>query len=356
MPLDEASFRIFDTLSGSIGSTISMRELTGKIRQFYGTGYYARIYNKLNDLSGQGLITLTKAGRSSIPSLNFSNYSLLSFLAEIDLRKTREFLERYKTFQLLLMDAQTYAHGNSQIESISMINPDRNARLNRAEWLIILHHMDPRQLADELISIQSALRNIASTRLIRIDPLLLTESEFSDLLTSADINPLKEMLSNRTTFYNPISFWLNIGEVLLKSGRIMFAEKETNPAKLSDIDIAYGLSRFGYREMGIEPREGRAICIEYLIAALLLHGSARRLDAIPILLSKNKVNYSLLIFLSKKYEESSRLLGLIKALDTIRSSPQTETAIRLLQSLAVEEVKADSSRIEEKMELYGAIR
>ncbi len=125
--MDAATFRILDTLSREIGSTISIHQLTSRIRQYHGTAYYARTYNKLNDLSKQGLITITKAGRSSIPSLNFASYTLLDLLSEIEMRKKREFLDRSKTLQLLLIDMEAYAHSDSQIESISLINPERNA-------------------------------------------------------------------------------------------------------------------------------------------------------------------------------------------------------------------------------------
>lgn len=354
--MDEASFRILDTLSREIGSTISIHQLTAKIKQYYGTGYYARTYNKLNDLSKQGLITLTKAGRSSIPSINFSNYTVLDLLSEIEMRKKREFLERSKSIQLLLMDMEIYANADPQIESVSLINPERNSKLNRAEILILLHNMDSSSLPGMLISIHSALRNLQSSRNIRIDPLLVTAKEFRSLLTSSEINPLKEMLANRITFYNPNSFWLNISEILRASSKITFAKEETNPTKISKADIYYNLSRFAYRELGIEPQEGKPICIEYIVTALLIRGEARSIDAIPIILAKNKANYNVLIFLSEKYQLSGRLLGLLKALHRISPANETAMAIGILQSLKTKEITADERSVQNKMKLYAAIK
>ncbi len=354
--MDEASFRVLDTLSREIGSTLSIHQLAARIREYYGTGYYARTYNRLNDLSRQGYITLTKAGRSSVPALDFSSYILPDLLSEIEMRKKREFLERFKNFKLLLMDIESYAHANPEIESVSLIEPDRNSKLNRAELLVVLHGMDSNSALHRFISILTAMRNLQGSRTIRIDPLLLTDREFGSLLTRGETNPLKEALPNRITFYNPNSFWLNISEIMRAGGKITPAKGETNPAKISDKELYYNLSRFGYSELGIEPREGRQICIEYIVTALLIRGEARAIDSIPIILAKNKANYRLLIFLSEKYKVSGALLGLLKALHQISSAKETVRAIEILQSLGAREVKANRVSIREKLKVYGAIR
>jgi len=354
--VDEATFRILDTLSRELGSTISIHQLTAKIRQYHGTGYYARTYNKLNELSKQGLIKITKAGRSSIPSLDFSSYMLLDLLSEIDMRKKREFLAGFKNLQLPLMDMEAFARNDSQIESISLINPEHNAKHNRAEILILLHDIDSSNLPDKLISIHSALRTLQSSRIIRIDSLPLATKDFHSLLISNEINPLKEMLSNRITFYNPGSFWQNIAEISRSSGKIIFEKEETNPAKISDTDIHYNLSRFGYRELGIEPQERRSICIEFIIAAIMIREGARLIDSIPIILAKNRADYSLLIFLSQKYGLSSRLLGLLKVLEKLKPNRETASAIRILESLGVKGTRVNEKVVEQKMRLYDAIR
>jgi len=354
--VDEATFRILDTLSRELGGMISINQLTSKIMRYYGTGYYARTYNKLNDLAKQGLIQLTKAGRSSIPSLNFSSYTLLDFLAEIEIRKKRELLDSSKTLQPLLMDMEAFAHSDPQIESISLINPARNARLNRAELLILLHDMDHAILPDRLIHLHSALHSIQSSRIIRIDALPLTIREFHSLLTSNEINPLKEMLSNRITFYNPRSFWLSISEVLRSSGKIMFETEETNPAKISKADIYYNLSRFGYREFGIEPEPGRSICIEYTIAAIMAGENARLAASIPIILAKNKADYSLLIFLAKKFGFADKLLGLLGAVEKLKPTKEAAAAIRVLETLGAKAAKVNLKDLEGNMRLYDAIR
>jgi len=354
--MDEATFRILDTLSRELGSTMSIHELTSKIREYHGTAYYARTYNKLNDLRKQGLITLTSAGRSSIPSLNLASYSLLDMLSEIELRKKREFLERSKTLQLLLRDMESHAHTDAHMESISIIEPERNARLNRAELLILLHDVDSDTLSDELISIYNTLRRLQSARTIRIDSLSLTPSEFRALTMADEINPLKEMLSNRITFYNPNSFWLNVSTLMRTAGKIRFEKVETNPGKISDIDLNYNLLRFGFRELGTEIKEGRRICIEYIISALMMLGDARRINAIPIILAKNKTDYNVLTFLCQKYGLSGKILGLLRILQKLKPRSDISNAIKMLEAMGTKEIRADGKSIEEKMKVYYVSR
>jgi hypothetical protein len=354
--VDEATFRILDTLSRELGSTISIHQLTSKIREYHGTAYYAGTYNKLNDLRKQGLITLTSAGRSSIPSLNLASYSLLDMLSEIELRKKREFLEKSKTLQLLLMDMESYAHANASIESISIINPERNARLNRAEFLILLHHANSGTFSHELISLDKALRRLQSARLIRIDSLSLTPNEFRSLLIADEINPLKEMLSNRITFYNPSSFWLNIAWLMRAAGKIKFEKEETTPGKISDIDLNYNLLRFGYRELGTGIKEGRRICIEYVASALLMQGGARQIDAVPIILAKNNTDYNLLVFLCQKYGQSGKLLGLLRVLQKLKPNSDIANSIKRLEAMGAKEIRADGKSIGDKMKVYDVNR
>jgi len=246
--VDEAAFRILDTLSSEMGSPISIRQLTAKIKRRYGTGYYARTYNKLIELSDQSLITVTKAGRSSIPSLNFASYALLDMLSEIEMRKKREFMERNRSLRPLITDIEAWARGNPSIESISMTSPERNARLNRVE-LLILNRNASASASEHTASIRRAITGIQRKLDIRTDALLLSPENFSGFLTSDEINPIREMMSNKIAFYAPQAFWAEIADTLAK-GTIRLLGEETNPARIAESDLLFNLDRFGYREFG----------------------------------------------------------------------------------------------------------
>jgi hypothetical protein len=129
-----------------------------------------------------------------------------------------------------------------------------------------------------------------------------------------------------------------------------------NPSKIPEADLTYNLLRFGYRELGIEIKEGRSICIEYIASALLTREHTRRIHAIPIILAKNKTNYGLLVFLTQKYGGFDRLLGLLKILHRLNASKDVAFAIELLEALGTKEIKADEKAIQQKMRLYNAIR
>ncbi len=353
--MDEATFRILDTLSRELGSTISINQLTSKIMQHYGTGYYARTYNKLNDLSKQGLIQLTKAGRSSIASLGFGNYLLLDSLTEIELRKKRQFLMAARMFQILLPDMETRLGDFHSIESISLINPERNLKLNRAELLILLRNSSA-SLSNDILSMHTIIQDLAETHNIRIDSLMLAIDEFRQLLSSAEINPVRQMLSNQIVFHAPHAFWGQIGAAVRDGLLIKFDARETHPAKIGEKDLVYNLARLGYKEMGTEIGDGENICIESIITSILMKNDARRSEAVPILLAKNTANYILLIFLSQKYGLSDRLSGLLTALHTLKPTKQTALALQMLDALKVKARKANVQAIEEKMRLYHALR
>jgi hypothetical protein len=342
--MDEATFRILDTLSGRIGNAISIHQLTSEIRQHYGTGYYARTYNKLMELSKQGLVTITRAGRSSIPSLNFSSYSLLDLLSEIEMRKKREFLDGSRAFQPLIVDIEAHAHKDSGIESISLINPERNARLNRAELLILIRNSSETS-SKQMASVCGMTRDVQNKHDIRTDALMLSAEHFSGQLASDEINPLREMLSSKIAFYGPQAFWAEIAEALAKGRSIRLLSEETNPSKIIENDLVFNLNRFGYRQLGPRIREGQKICLEYITASILMKGDARRINAIPLLLSKNTTNYNTLLFLSQRYGLSGRLLGILKAMRKTKPLEKITIMTDILAQLGAKEIKADGSVI-----------
>jgi hypothetical protein len=354
--MDETTFRILDTLSRELGRDISINELTSKIAAKYGSAYYANIYKKLSALNKEGIILTARTGKSSIASLNFKNYLLIDLLTEMELKKKQEFIGGKQELQMLLLEIDTYCSDLPFTKSISLINPERNAKLNRVELLIVLKSSQQEsESQNTMFAMKKILSSLQSIRSIKIDYLISTKTEFLNLLRSNEINPLKEMLFDQIAFLFPQAFWIEIKSILEEGIQIRFSEEETNPAKISESDLIYNLARFGYKEIGPEIREGERICIECIIASILMKGDARRRDAIPIILVKNRANYSLLIFLAQKYGLLGKLLGLLRTLHKIKPIPEVQQAIGTLEAMNVKEVKADEKSIKSKMRLYNAI-
>ena len=348
-------FRILDILSTYLGNSFSINQLTEKIKEIYGTAYYANIYKKLHDLETQGILNLIKLGNSSIVALNFQNYLLTDFLAEMEIKKKIDLLERKTDLQMFLKEMDSYFSNMYSIKSICSIDSERNLKLNKMEYLCLLKYSDKElNLPDEKEKIHEGFRKLQDMYNIRIDSLILHEREFSDFLESDEINPIKEILSKKTIFSCPQAFWNDIREIFEKGIEIKTEKNEIKPAEILERDLIYNLARFGYKEFGSRVRQGQKICIEYIITALLMQSDARRIEAIPIIMAKYKFNSELLIFLSQKLGLSERLLGLLKILSNISQKKEVDKAIKLLETFDVNEIEGDKSSILKKMRLYNA--
>jgi len=353
--MDTTTFRILDTISAGLGKSFSINHLTAKIKERHGTAHYANIYKKLHDLEKQQVLDLNKIGKSLIAKLNFRNYLLIDLLTEMEIKRKLEFLQGKTDLQMLLGEMYRYLSKMYCIRSICSVNPKKNIKLNRLELLFLLKTSKEKSLTqDEIAKILTELQKLQNKHNLRIDCLLLEEYEFSDLLESDEINPLKEILSDKTAFFCPQAFWDEIREIIDKGIEIRTEERETRPAEITEVDLIYNLARFGYKEFGSRIRRGQKFCIEYIITALLMQNDARRIEAIPIILAKHNAHSSLLLFLAQKYRLSGRLLGLLKILEETKPMKEIKKTIKLLEALNVEEIKADEESILQKMRLYNA--
>ncbi len=333
--MDKTTFRILDTLSRDLGSHISIHGLKNKISKIHGSAYYKNIYDKVQNLEKEGILTLESIGKSMAISLNFANYKAINMLGEMEKLKLDKLLENARLKQLF-EEIENQTRG--LFLSISAINPLENLSLNRTEFLI---------LNFQQIDLYPTIKKIESKANVRIDPLILSKQEFLDLLDSQEHNPLKNMLKDQTTIIKPDEFWA----VIRENHRIYIEDEIRFP--IPEKDMVYNLNRFGYREIGEKMQEGKKICPELIITGILASGASRKKEAVPILLSKNKISYPLLIFLCKKYNKLDVLLGLLKVLNKINSTEEVENTIKILENIGTEEKKADYKSMKEKMNLYG---
>ena len=353
--MNTTTFRILDTISAELGKSFSINQLTAKIKERHGTAHYVNIYKKLHNLEKQQILTLNKIGKSSIVRLNFQNYLLTDLLTEMEIERKLEFLQGKTDLQMILAEMYRYLSKMYSIKSICSMNQKKNMKLNRLELLFLLKTSNDESLTqDEITKILTETKKLQNKHNLKIDCLLLEENEFSGLLESNEINPLKEILYNKTAFFCPQAFWDKIREIVDKGIEIRTKESETKPAEIAEMDLINNLARFGYREFGSRIGQGQEFCIEYIITALLMQGDARRIETIPIILAKHNANSNLLIFLAQKFGLSGRLLGLLKILEKIKPMKETKKTIGLLEALNVEEIKADEESILQKMRLYNA--
>lgn len=348
--MDTLTLRIIDTISSNLGDSLSINQLTERIKDTYGTAHYANIYEKLQHLKKEGLLNLDLIGRSSVIRLNFQNYLLINFLAEMEIEKEMEFLKKRHDLHAFLAEMEKSLSDICAIKSISSINQTENIKLNRIELLFLLRKTSTYH--DETVGLYREMKKLQNKHNLRIDSLILDEDDFSDLIRSNEINPLREALAKKTTFFCPQAFWSKIKRIAEET-EIKIIRTETRPTDISDLDLVYNLGRFGYKEFGSTLEQGREFCIEFLATALLLLDDARRLEAIPVILAKNSFRSNLLAFLSQKFGTSGKLLGLLKILRGIRSASEIDETIEIMEALNVEEIAADERSILQKMRLYN---
>lgn len=351
----EQEFRILDTLSREMGSTMSIRQVASKIQTAYGTGDYKNIYAAIKEMEKKRMVILERAGKSSIAKLNFEDYLIVDLLAEMELKRKQEFLRGKQEMQMLMLEFDTYLQNVSLVRSISLINPERNAKINKAEFLIQLKDADKKSIEETKIGIFTIVNMLQKIHNIKLDYLVLENEAFLSFLKSKESNPIREMLRNKISILHPQDFWLTIRNEIEKGSKII-TEGETNPAKITEQELVFNLARFGYTELGPKIKEGKQICIEYVITAIMFHDDARRIGAIPVILAKNpKTDYDLLLFLARKYGFEGKMLGLLKALRNAVAHGMTtiDEPIRLLEAMKIEEVKANAKRIRENLRLYN---
>lgn len=357
--MDETTFRILDTLARGLGTELSIKALTEKIGELYGSAYYVNIYKKLQQLAGEGIVSLTRTGNSLIVGLNFKEYIITDLLTEVEFGNKQALLKEHRELQMLFLELETYCRDLLFVRSIAIIKPYKNAKLNRGELLFLIraHGMSFYPDEKEAEALRTIILQLQAIHNMKIDFLLLTDVKFLDMLSSDEINPLKEMISDKIAFFNPQNFWTAIKVAAERNIPIRAEEKEVVPVKIPEQDLVYNLARFGYKEMGTQmPARGRDICIEYIAAALIAQQDARRIEAVPVILAKNSVNFDILFFLSQKYRLSERMLGLLKVLQEAIPRKDSEAIIRVMEVMKTKEIPADRENILEKMRLYNAIR
>jgi len=356
--VNETTLRTLDILSREIGNQLSIYKLVDKIREKYGTAYYKQIYDEIKKLEENNTIKILRIGRSTSPSLNFNNPILTDKLAQIELERKIRFLEKQKELEMLISEFTEKLRRVSLIQTIALVSPEKNMKLNRIELFIILHDFETNNEFNAILDIRKLIDTFSALHNIRVDPLFMQEKNFIELLKDDDANIARKMITDKIIILYPQAFWAIIKSMLDDKIRISINDYEINPAKISEQELIYNLARFGYKEFGYDIKESTQIRIEYIITSILLQEDIRKIEAIPIILAKkeNTVNYNLLLFLSQKFGTTSKLLGILIALNQFKHLQGVRNAIRNLKALKIEEIEANLEDLGQKMKLYNVIR
>jgi hypothetical protein len=349
--MEKLEFRIINTLSRRFNTPVTISELTREIRLLHGAAHYANVYRRVQQLESDGVITTERIGNASLISLNRDSYQMVDWLAEAEIIRERELLRDNPRWQMLIDQLSTHLGGLHTMGTPCLIDAERNLKRNRLELLFRLEGRAD-GFGRRAKAVRNVLRQLQASSAVRIDALILSDSQFRRFVSSPEKNPVKEMLSSKLAFLMPDIFWLHLRNMVAHGINIGFDKEQTHPAKIPERDLVYNMARFGYKEFGTRVQEGKDICLEYILTRLLLRGDARRREAVPVLLAKSRPDYGLLIFLSQKYGVADRLHGLLKALSDVESDEELERALGLLEDMKVGEIKVAPERIERLLRLY----
>jgi hypothetical protein len=347
--MNGTEFRVLDAMSRRVNDPISIRQLTSEIGEESGPAYYPNIYRALTSLQKEGIVTMEKQGKASIPALNFANYLLLDTLTEMELQKKREFLRKWPDTWGLFESLERELGDLPSVRSILLLDPEHNARLNRAEPLALTDGKDKTQEG----KVEKIAYEIGTRLNVRMEPLVVAGADLIERLRSLEKNPFKELLPGMVVLYMPQRFWRLIRNAVVHGARIKFDADRTDPSKMGEKDLAYNLARLGYMELGTEAKGGRDFSVEYIVSSALLGEDKRRIAAVPVLLAKNKVDYSLLVFLSRKYGFAEKLLGALVALIKVVPSRGIEHALAAMSSAGVVPAKVDEAHVRQALRQYG---
>jgi hypothetical protein len=253
--------------------------------------------------------------------------------------------------QLVFQELEKQLDNYCFIESIVLIDPLRNLKLNKLE-LLILTQKDASDVQNET-PIFLKLQDLEKKFNLKINCLMLDIQEFFSFLKSDEINPVKKLFSNMIVLFGAQAFWRQIRELFIKGIYFQPIEGKISPFELDEADLVFNLARFGYTEFGSKVSQGNKICIEYIITSLLISDDVRRSEAIPIIVAKNSFNCNLLVFLAQKFGQAEKLLGILKILQNIKKIKEVSNAIKLLEIFKVKEIEFDKEAILQKLRLYN---
>lgn len=315
--MKETDYRILDLLVQNLGREMSINELNRRISAIYGLKHgYKEIYQQTKALENEGLIKIQKAGRSSLIILNFGNFSTSGKLTIFDIEKKQRFLDRNPELTEFFESIDILFRGFYTIEFIALARPEKSRITNSWDLLFVLHCLPPiteggkeeskeelrQKECKEIKGIFSMIELLEKRHNLKINPLILNKEEFQNDLSAEEGNQTKEFIRDRILLKSPEDFWREM-RILKEKGLEFRPGRILGSRKVTDGDLQFNLSRFGYSGFlkGHMERQAEKFSIETLIAAIMPKQDIRLIEAIPILMAKNKINQRSLFFLSKKY-------------------------------------------------------
>lgn len=350
--MNETEIKTLDILANEIGNTLSISELTKKIKETHGNADYKNIHNSIQKFVEKNMIDLKKRGNSSIPKLNFENYLLIDHLVQNEIFKRIKFLEKNKNYQIIFSELISQLKDLKQLKILLLLNPNENIEKNKIGLFFILNG---NEIKKETKQLQIILNKIKNKYNIKIEKILLEENIFENYLTSQESNLFNEVLKNKIILLNAESFWIGIKKKIL-NGSIIKSEETTIINNISQVECIYNLVRFSYTELTNESNQSKHIGLEFLIIAILLKKEFyKHTNAIPVLIMKNKINFNYLIYLSLQYNVINKLFGILKVVNTLMPTKQISKINKELSKQKINSSEVNIEEIKRKLNFYNIL-
>ncbi len=333
--------RILRYLSDSLGNGGSILSISDGIRKRYGKAYYRNIYDAIMKLEKSGAITITTEGKNSLIRLDMRNPLSIYYISEAENQKITEM-----DIPKEITDALLNLALDSDIIAICALKYEEYIKINRIELLIIArsHGQEGAPIAD--------LLEIESMHNTKIDPIILTPQELSDILEGTELNRIRDLITDKSILYNSEGFWEIIRKYKIdeKCGNL-----DRFPEELDRAQLAYNYNRFGYA-LYEDARSGKEIAIEDTIFMMGESNEARIRYGAFILMRKNirKINLSYLYYLFKRHEQLGMLKGMLASLREFYDTRDKARIDALIETIPNKQNEAyDKKLIRKYIAQYG---
>lgn len=351
--MDKTRRRILDTLARTLGQTHSIRGLVDEIEQLHGTAHYPNVHDELHELAEEGIVSFDEAGRSKVPRLSLANPRFPDAMAKLELWRKDKLLDETSQKANAILHVEEDLADEADVLTLGLVDAERNLTLRRLEPLVLVRTDADRKEEGAVHRLTGRLEELASDTALRVDPLVLSQETFLQLLQAGEANPIPRLLRNQTCMLDPQRFWRGI-QISLGSWASLAS---ATPARLGEIPgdtVAWNLARFGYTEHGRDlDGRGTAVCPEAVIVAALGSDAARWIGAAGVVLSKADHEPPLLAYVARAEDEAKRLLGVLHALGGPDTSERTAETVDLLEASGVEPEEIETDLVQEALELYG---
>ena len=205
----EITSRILDILSREIENSLSISEITRRIEKIYGSAYYVNIYDKIKILAKEKFVTLSSQGNSSLVGLNFENYLLIDLLANMEIGKKLDLLEKQKKLYNVFHDLAVYIN-DQVVKEILIIKPNMKSKSDSMELLILLQNSKKKDHVKEKHAISTTINFLQEIHKIQINCFFLEEERFLELLNSKQSDITKDIFSDKIVLFHPTKFWMDV--------------------------------------------------------------------------------------------------------------------------------------------------